>query len=102
MLLGGNTYETFSDASIIKIISSVGFVGLFLVIPHFIFPIFIARKTPSYLYLLQYLLILLVGNLKETMLGNSRGAIILFYILFLVTVNSFMLNKKMNYFYDSK
>jgi len=80
-LFGGGGYDIPPDSIFVKLLHSVGLLGVTLSAFMFVVAMKGKRQELTAKYLNIYLGILLIGNLKETMLGNSRGAIIIFLIL---------------------
>ena len=80
-LFGGYEYDVPSDSFFIKLIYLVGVVGLAMTFLMFI--IFLHGNKVKILrnYVYIYFGLLMIGNMKETMLGSARGAIILFLLL---------------------
>jgi multisubunit Na+/H+ antiporter MnhB subunit len=80
-LFGGERYDIPSDSLFIKLMHSVGVVGVLMTIIMFVVLLHWKRSKIVQKYVYLFFGLLIVGNLKETMLGNSRGAIILFLLL---------------------
>lgn len=95
LIYGGGSYNVPYDSIFIKLLHSVGLIGVLLALAIFILPFIsiYAKKSWSKKYLMIYMLIMLIGNLKETMLGNSRGAIILYFVLLIAAIYSIALSR---------
>lgn len=81
ILFGGERYDMPSDSLFVKLFHSVGLIGVVMSALMIVVLLHGKKNKTIEKYLFIYLALLLVGNLKETMLGNSRGAIIIFLVL---------------------
>lgn len=88
-IFGGATYNVEWDSLFIKVWHAGGLVGVFLVVMIWIYigALIIKREHHDGLalhYLLIYATIVFVANIKETLVGNGRGAFIIFCVLLIL------------------